>query len=198
MHNVRRGAAPVDQVDYTKLKEDNYTNYPIRYNVFSQQASIQRKKNSDVSYEVALIERSENRIDDESNGLNKFRTGLSLAPPVGYYFQLTPSSLLLNNGYMMNTINLHPEDDREEIIVSLYKVNDGPDIDLPFPAICATLMKAYISQNLFKCNDVDSSICGDSSSRELEIDEYGSNNYHRPKTKKKPVASKKKGGSHFM
>jgi hypothetical protein len=193
MSNHRR--MPIDTVNYEKLKDENFTNYPLRYTIFSSQASIQRKKPSDPSYEICLVERTENRVDDESNALNNFRTALSLAPPVGYYIQLTPHPLLLRNGYMMDTINLHPADDRDEIVVSLFKINDGADLELPFPGILATLCKVNIAQNLFKCNDVDSSICGDNSVMDVESNDY----HHAPKSKKKIASSKKKGGaSHFM
>lgn len=184
-----------DRVSYAL---DKFLNQPCKYTKLTGEASITRENPSSPYYEIMITARTENRVEDETNSINHFHTGLILAPPVGYYTVLYPNPLLVNSGYMMNPVIIHPEF-RDEIIVSLYKVAEGQDLDLPYPAVFATFHQSNVTM-MIQCNgDVDCSITGDSMEREEKYseDRYGAPIVPKKKKKAGMSSSHRKATTHY-
>lgn len=98
---------------------------------------------TDYSFSVTLIDRTEMRTDDITHDINEFSTGLLCLPPPGFYFEVTAERDLYKSGYMLpNSFQVDPG---QELVVPLFKFKDVPDIELPFTGISLTLRKRYDS-----------------------------------------------------
>jgi hypothetical protein len=108
---------------------------------------------SDVIFNVVLINRSDDRAEDDTNAINFFETGLVFKPPPGSYIMLTASYELYNRGYMLPTpVIINPEDEND-VRIPLYKYREGADIELPFTGVQMTVHKAYYP-NLMHVTDM--------------------------------------------
>lgn len=94
-----------------------------------------KQRQSDVSLELTLVSRVDNRTEDNVGEVNLFDTGLSAVIPLGTYLEIIASPQLYKAGYMLahGSHIIQPED-RNNIVVPLYKFKDGPDLELPFRA----------------------------------------------------------------
>ena len=92
-------------------------------------------RQSDVTLELTLVARVDNRTEDNFGEVNLFDTGLQAIIPAGTYLEIVASPTLYKTGYMLahGTHIIQPED-RNTIVVPLYKFKDGPDLELPFRA----------------------------------------------------------------
>lgn len=88
-----------------------------------------------VTYDVAIIERSENRTEDVINGVNVFGTGLVLNAPKHYHLEVIAHPSLYKTGYMFaSTPIVIDPDNTEELVLPLFKFAETEDIELPFIA----------------------------------------------------------------
>ena len=116
-------------------RPQNYTANPVRFNTDNVQSELKKNNDrlDDIGYPLNLIERTDGRVEDDVNAMNSFHTGLYVAPPPEYYCVVYPTPELLKMGYMMSPFMLQPTN-RDEIQFHLYKIAEGPDLQLPFPA----------------------------------------------------------------
>lgn len=113
-----------------------------------------KERTSDAGYTLDIIERTDGRVDDDVGQNNGFHTGLELAPPPGFYIEIVPSKNLVLQGYRMDPFVLNPED-RGEVVLQLYKVSEGPDLDLPCK-VGLVMLHPIVHYTVSKCEDVDS------------------------------------------
>lgn len=87
-----------------------------------------KNKASDSGFDLVLIKKIK-----EVNGVHYYDTGIQVAPPVGYYFDLVGRSSISKSGYMLaNNVGIIDQSYRGNIIVALVKVNpEAPDLELP-------------------------------------------------------------------
>jgi dUTP pyrophosphatase len=83
---------------------------------------------SDSGYDLVLVEKIK-----EVHGVSYYDTGIQVAPPSGFYFDLVGRSSIAKTGYMLaNNIGIIDNSYRGNIIVALVKINqDTPDLVLP-------------------------------------------------------------------
>lgn len=69
----------------------------------------------------------------EENGVVWYTTGLAVAPPQGYYFELVGRSSISKSGYMLaNNIGIIDASYRGDLMVALIKVNPAaPELQMP-------------------------------------------------------------------
>lgn len=97
-------------------------------------------KESNASYELCVIERTDNRTEDIVGQVNDFRTGIKIFSPPGYFAQITGNTELTYAGYMIpNSPLIIQPDNNDEIIVPLLKFVDLPDLELVFSGLQVTL-----------------------------------------------------------
>ena len=102
-----------------------------------------REHKNDIGWDVTLIARTDNRVEDETGHVNMFKTGLQLEPPQGFYFEMMARSSLHKAGYMLATgTSIIDPGYRGELLVPLYKFRDGDDIELPMRAVQLVVKKA--------------------------------------------------------
>ena len=116
--------------------------YP-KYHKLSQRAvAPYQERQDDIGWDVTLISRTENRVEDEVGHVNYFSTGLQLEPPKGYYFEMFARSSLHKSGYMLATgTSIIDPGYRGELLVPLFKFKDGDDLELPMRSIQLILKK---------------------------------------------------------
>jgi hypothetical protein len=95
-----------------------------------------KETDSDVTLDVTLIGRTDNRAEDDTHDVNTFSTGLVISPPKGFHVQIVPHPSLHKHGYFLaqNPIVIHPENS-SELIVPLFKFKEAEDLQLPFRAV---------------------------------------------------------------
>jgi dUTP pyrophosphatase len=83
---------------------------------------------TDSGYDLVLVEKLK-----EVNNVTFFDTGIQVAPPPGFYFDLVGRSSISKSGYMLaNNIGIIDNSYRGNIMVALVKINpDAPDLVLP-------------------------------------------------------------------
>lgn len=93
---------------------------------------------SDVGYDLTLID-----VWKTDGDVTFYETGVIVAPPNGFYFELFPRSSLSKTGYMLaNSVGVIDPEYRGTIKVPLMKITKGkPDITLPFKGVQLVLKK---------------------------------------------------------
>lgn len=91
---------------------------------------------TDVTYDINVTGRTDNRAEDDTQEVNNFTTGLVITPPVGLYAQIIPHPDLHKHGYSLirNPMIIQPGN-TAELIIPLYKFKETEDLELPFPAV---------------------------------------------------------------
>jgi len=109
-----------------------------------------KERPSNVAWDVTLIGRYENRVEDNVGDVNYFNTGLQLAAPDGFYFEMSASESLHKAGYMLATgMTIINPDNHGEVLVPLYKFKAGDDIELPFRGVQIVLRPAVYAHALY-------------------------------------------------
>ena len=90
-----------------------------------------QKRSSDTGWDVTLIDRVEGSYRDLDHGfVETYRTGLIVAPPEGYYFDLAPRSSLSKYGCVMpNSFGVIDSTYRGELLVPIIHFEDS--LELP-------------------------------------------------------------------
>lgn len=108
--------------------------------------SKEEGRESNIGYDVTLVQRCDNRSEDSTHEVNKFRTGLSLTPPPGYYVEMIARESLHKHGYFLATgTSIIDPGFTGEIIVPLYKYKEVDDLELPFQAVQFVVKPAVYS-----------------------------------------------------
>lgn len=123
-------------------------------------AAFPRKVN-DLSpcYSLTLAQREDNRAEDTAYRVEKFLTNLAFKIPEGYYIEITANSFLANQGYFLaqGTVIVTPND-TDELVISLYKYAEMPDLELPSEVLQFTVCKTVDSFcSLLKGSELQSS-----------------------------------------
>jgi hypothetical protein len=109
-------------------------------------ASLPTKRegyDTDVTFNITLIERKEARAEDYVNDINSFNTGLIINPPQGYYIEVVGNPLLHKHGYFLPSVQIiNPQNDKE-LIVDLFKFKDTDDLPIPFDAVFMILKPSF-------------------------------------------------------
>lgn len=98
---------------------------------------------TDVAWDVTIVNRCDSRAEDIAQEVNTFSTGLVIDPPTGKYLEVIPHPTLYKAGYMFanSPIIINPGNE-EELILPLFKYKDTEDIELPFRAAQIVLHSA--------------------------------------------------------
>jgi dUTP pyrophosphatase len=115
----------------------NYLANPVHWVKMVPQAEAPFKERlSDVGWNVTLIGRVDNRIEDTIGEVNMYHTGIQLVAPSGYHFELVALSNLYKTGYMLASgLTIIDPEYRGELLVPLFKYKEAEDLELPFRAV---------------------------------------------------------------
>ena len=92
------------------------------------------KRNADsASYDVTLVGRKANRIDDRNYDVNDFNTGMWVNPPKGYYLEFRAADVLHGQGYnvMGGSVIIEHAETLTEVTIPLFKFKETSDLQLP-------------------------------------------------------------------
>lgn len=99
-----------------------------------------KEKPYDAGWELTIIGRDENRVEDVYNDVNVFTTGLSVIAPKGYHFEIMEHPQLFKAGYsLQGGVRVVNPEDESEILVPLMKFKESEDLELPFRAALLVL-----------------------------------------------------------
>lgn len=123
-----RGSLADVGIDYSEQLFGNINSYSnvFRYAKLLDNAVPPTKvRASDVGYDLTLIRKVKTVVDVEFYG-----TGIAVAPPEGYYFQLVPRSSISKTNYSLaNNVGIIDPTYRGEIIVALRRHSSSQDAD---------------------------------------------------------------------
>jgi hypothetical protein len=129
-------------IDKSKCKN------PVYVKKINPNAEIPYKDEGEVAWNIDLIGRTDNRIDDVSHDINEFNTGLVISPPSGFYVEVVASQNLYSSGYTLPYNLIINPNNTEELIVPLYKFRDTSELDFPFQGVKFVLREfidAYVT-----------------------------------------------------
>lgn len=102
---------------------------PILYTKLRQDAVAPSKaRATDSGYDLTILEAGKTVGD-----VTFYHTGISVEPPMGYYFDVVPRSSISKTGYMLaNSVGIIDNTYRGELLVALRKVDPtAADLELP-------------------------------------------------------------------
>lgn len=98
--------------------------------VLDDERAVLPKKahNTDSGFDLTIIEKSK-----QIGNVIMYETGVKVAPPSGFYFDLVPRSSIIKSGYILaNSVGIIDNEYRGTIKVPLIKVDQSkPDLELP-------------------------------------------------------------------
>lgn len=94
-----------------------------------------KEKITECGWDVTLVNRTQNRVEDEIGEINEFGTGLKFCPPEGYYLEVVANNTLHRQGYTLTGPVIIDRENHGELIVPLYKFREADDLALPFRAV---------------------------------------------------------------
>lgn len=93
-------------------------------------------------FNVSIVCRADNELQDSVGEVNVFDTGLIVTPPKGYYLTMHAQNSLYRLGYSLATgVTVIDPGCTGKLLVPLYKFKEGPDLEFPFPAVQLVLHK---------------------------------------------------------
>jgi hypothetical protein len=110
-------------------------NKPVLYTSNNPEAlHPKRNDETDCVFPITIVSRTNNRIDDQLQNFNEFSTELFLSPPPGYFIEINGTDELQKRGYaLLQPKFVQPRDSSSLVKVTLFKLVDNEDIQLPFP-----------------------------------------------------------------
>lgn len=114
---------------------------------------------SDSGYDLTLISEIK-----RSNTVIFYDTGLKVAPPFGYYFDLVPRSSLAKSGYILaNCVGVIDRAYTGSIKVALMKIDvDAPELELP-ARVVQVILRPIIHVDMDEVEDIEDSSRGSGS-----------------------------------
>lgn len=89
----------------------------------------------DAAWEITIIGRDENRVEDVFSDVNVFTTGLTVQPPKDYHVEILEHPQLYKTGYsFVGAPRVINPEDQSEILIPLFKFKEAEDLELPFRA----------------------------------------------------------------
>lgn len=127
-------------LQYVKLV--NHVDEPVEvprcqfYRAHPQAVMPTKSRASDVGWDLTIVE----KVKDFGDRTTMYDTGISVAPPFGFYTKVFPRSSLSKSGYMMsNSVGLIDSSYRGTLKIVLTRVDDSvPELTLPYR--CAQLV----------------------------------------------------------
>lgn len=118
-----------------------------------------KARTSDAGYDVTLIG---DREEDRGKAIRLYRTGICVAPPHGFYFDLVPRSSISKTGYMMaNSFGVIDRSYRGELLVPLIKVvPEAPDLTFP-NRIAQLVLRQAVHVGVEELDDLEETARGD-------------------------------------
>lgn len=118
-------------------------------------SELPSKQNDDnVEWNITIVGRTDNRVEDIISDVNSFHTGLIIDPPKGYHAEIIQHPRLHMTGYNLIGTPIILPGNTEELILNLYKFKETTDLDLPYTAACIILRESIyaglIPQNVKK------------------------------------------------
>ena len=111
-----------------------FINSNILIKTTSPNACIPKKNfETNVGYDITLIERCGDNDEDSINSLTEFDTGLIIHPPVGHYLIVYSNNNLIESGYDLACgPKIIDSDYSGTLKIFLRKIEDVDDMKLPF------------------------------------------------------------------
>ena len=111
-----------------------YIRRPIQVHKLDPNAELPAKETlSDAYYDLSVVKREDNRVDDVQNDANTFGTGLRIQPPRDYHIEIYEHPELYKAGYsLVGGVRFINPTDEGEVILPLMKFKEGEDLELPF------------------------------------------------------------------
>jgi dUTPase len=99
-----------------------------------------KHRTSDTGFDLTLI-----NIKRTIGKVVMYGTGISVSPPIGFYFDLVPRSSMIKSGYILaNSVGIIDQGYTGEIMVPLIKVDpDAPELPLPITVVQLIPRKWY-------------------------------------------------------
>jgi hypothetical protein len=120
--------------------------------------AVMPKKNkaSDSGFDMVLVKKLK-----EVGKVVYYDTGIQLAPPVGWYFDLVGRSSISKTGYMLaNNIGIIDQSYRGNVMVALVKIDpDAPELELPARLVQIIPRKVGHMQAI-ECDDLENTARG--------------------------------------
>lgn len=88
----------------------------------------------DAGWDITIVARCDNRAEDTFSDVNTFSTGLIITPPAHYHAEVVAHPSLWKAGYMLTNTIIINQDNKDELVLGLYKFREGDDLELPFRA----------------------------------------------------------------
>lgn len=119
------------------MAEVNYINEKLEFYPMHKSAIAPKKSHpTDVGWNVYIVNRTDNRVEDTFGEVNKFGTGLQLSPAKGYAVMVYGKDSLSSAGYQLATgVSVIDPSYTGELIIPLIKFKNSDDIDLPYKAV---------------------------------------------------------------
>jgi len=116
-----------------------------------------RAHEDDVGLDLTVID-----IIKQDGQVTFYGTGIKIAPPIGFYYEIVPRSSISKTGYMLaNSVGIIDPSYRGEIIVALRRVDfSTPNLHLPCKIAQLVLRELYIS-DINVVDSLDDTIRGD-------------------------------------
>ena len=113
---------------------------------------------SDAGYDLWILGEHK-RLD---TGVVLYKTGLSLAAPMGYYFEIIPRSSIVKSGYIQaNSLGIIDNGYRGELFVPLVKVDpSAPDIEFP-KKIAQLVLREMLTVEFIEVGELNDTVRGE-------------------------------------
>jgi len=111
------------------------------FNAFKILPNAERpsREQGKAGWEITLVGRTDNRVEDQSGEVNNFDTGLNIKVTSGSYIEIVPHPQLIRHGYMLPGPLIIDATHSGALVIPLYKFCEGQDLELPFKAALAFL-----------------------------------------------------------
>jgi len=105
--------------------------------------SITKKNDvtNEVTWDLTIVDRVDNRTEDDVSDINWFNSGLAFRVPSGYHIQVVGNSDLYQMGYFMPHPIIIGPNDTDQLLIPLFKFKEGDDLQLPFRCAHISLIK---------------------------------------------------------
>lgn len=117
-----------------------------------------KEKYSDVGYDLTIVK----KVKEWNSKTTLYDTGIKVSLPIGYYAEVVPRSSLSKSGYMLaNSVGIIDPNYTGNLLIALTKVDDVPDIMLPFRC-CQLIPRRQVIMDIVKVDvDFDETTRGD-------------------------------------
>lgn len=96
---------------------------------------LTKQNPQDHAYEITVVGRDENRVEDIQGDVNVFTTGLIIDTPKNSHVEIIEHPQLYKAGYtLQGGLRLYNSNTDGELLIPLFKFKDTEDIELPFRA----------------------------------------------------------------